>query len=1067
MSYSSHCSLSKIYTVIYIILTLCSVSHSWDFVKAGADWPGKCHGPKQSPIDISLPFTYYKPNLSFSYSKMQTEYMYYNDGNNLIVEGDFGFMNYNDVTYLSSQILLYSPSFHTINNKRYPLEMQIIHHDKTGKQLTVCVMFKESEADYSTLLGKLSFDNESLQKMVPYTPIRVSEQINLSKYVHEGQDFFIYEGVESLPPCEKQNTVLILTDIVNVSKKQLANFPIIIKGNNRIIQHRQYRHIYTTFDYNEIQKKIEENHKVVQENLNRIVEENKIKIAEQIQILKANNSDHELNESMVENVTDIDTDDEKTPEEIQAELENQINALNNLTGENETEQNTNETVSTTPKGTVPIDLILDKAEAKNEKSKKVDMKLLGNGISSIETNKDNNTLIIDKDIPLTDDYITSQELKEKYEKWKSLKNQILEGNNLNPSLLIQFSQLEKELEEVQYFPYLRDKGLSFKENNQFTSFIETDIIELKEHLNEKMFNSINENANFTSFGLNNTEIGNKILEMKAKIDEIKNNETLSRNNTEIEKNNNSTNVVDNHANLNVLGFYSTLQSYMTYKKDKEKEERIEKKNEKKNNHCHQKHLKKEKREEPKKHKEIDNKKEDEKKHKKEENIEKPKNNKIKHHMKKMHKQIKDIPGIEKKNVDFNKYHDLIQKVFKHLSKIYKKQDKENYSNSTYYPYLTESKKIKISKYSLESLISFIRAIDGFTLSDDEQYSLLLNYTEFLIDKQNSYYILKHLSPVEKTSNLEKELNPLAIKILNIGRMTLIDPFSENIITYRGFNGQNIDYVALEYLRAKKLKDIKRNTNINGKNGEGRPARDINGEISPRERALKYNEVKCSDNFLQSPININGPYIAEEQAIKFSFITPKKNVTISNDGYKILVKGKFGSFSHEQQEYKIREIHIHTPSEHTFGDNETRAVMELQIIGREKGNSSNIAAIASLFDYGNKTNQVLSAFGFDMDNTFFALNLSRKMDVVITDPARLAKMNLNYAIGASAKDKKVHFVTYYGTLTSPPCGKPVKWFVILNRLPITRVQAQYFKTLFGKSDNVRRLQLSHNRLLKVI
>ena len=144
MSYSSHCSLSKIYTVIYIILTLCSVSHSWDFVKAGADWPGKCHGPKQSPIDISLPFTYYKPNLSFSYSKMQTEYMYYNDGNNLIVEGDFGFMNYNDVTYLSSQILLYSPSFHTINNKRYPLEMQIIHHDKTGKQLTVCVMFKEN-----------------------------------------------------------------------------------------------------------------------------------------------------------------------------------------------------------------------------------------------------------------------------------------------------------------------------------------------------------------------------------------------------------------------------------------------------------------------------------------------------------------------------------------------------------------------------------------------------------------------------------------------------------------------------------------------------------------------------------------------------------------------------------------------------------------------------------------------------------------------------------------------------------------------------------------------------------
>ena len=90
----------KINAISILLLSLFSFSTSWDFSKAGIDWPSSCSSPNQSPIDISLPFTYYKPKLSFSYAKMQTEYMFYNDGNNLILEGDFGFMHYNDDLFL-------------------------------------------------------------------------------------------------------------------------------------------------------------------------------------------------------------------------------------------------------------------------------------------------------------------------------------------------------------------------------------------------------------------------------------------------------------------------------------------------------------------------------------------------------------------------------------------------------------------------------------------------------------------------------------------------------------------------------------------------------------------------------------------------------------------------------------------------------------------------------------------------------------------------------------------------------------------------------------------------------
>ena len=61
---------------------------------------------------------------------------------------------------------------------------------------------------------------------------------------------------------------------------------------------------------------------------------------------------------------------------------------------------------------IPFDLIKERAVTKDEKSKKVSMKMLGNGISSAETNKDKNTLIIDKEVPKSKDYLESIKLKE-------------------------------------------------------------------------------------------------------------------------------------------------------------------------------------------------------------------------------------------------------------------------------------------------------------------------------------------------------------------------------------------------------------------------------------------------------------------------------------------------------------------------------------------------------------------------------------------------------------------------------------------------------------------------------
>ena len=127
------------------------------------------------------------------------------------------------------------------------------------------MMFKVSD-DYSIFLGKLGFDNENLQSQRPFEQRTITEPIDLSKYVNDNKDFFIYEGGFPAPPCEKKTTFLILTDVMKVTSRQLNNFPILIKNQNRNIQPKGKRKIYTTFRMDEIKMKLQK----VENQLNRV-----------------------------------------------------------------------------------------------------------------------------------------------------------------------------------------------------------------------------------------------------------------------------------------------------------------------------------------------------------------------------------------------------------------------------------------------------------------------------------------------------------------------------------------------------------------------------------------------------------------------------------------------------------------------------------------------------------------------------------------------------------------------------------------------------------------------------
>jgi len=137
-----------------------------------------------------------------------------------------------------------------------PFEMQIIHKDEKGNQISVSILYRFSESDYSLFLAKLGFDKKKLQNQRAFAPETIKEEIDLSQYVNSKKDFFVYESQMFLPPCGKHSLNFILTDVMKISGMQLKNFPEIVLNKNKLIQERLKRKIYSTFRMEDVEAKL-------------------------------------------------------------------------------------------------------------------------------------------------------------------------------------------------------------------------------------------------------------------------------------------------------------------------------------------------------------------------------------------------------------------------------------------------------------------------------------------------------------------------------------------------------------------------------------------------------------------------------------------------------------------------------------------------------------------------------------------------------------------------------------------------------------------------------------------
>lgn len=227
-------------------------NQKWTYQNKGGDWECLCReGKEQSPIDLpefknavqsptKPKFSYDPLNESVS-KKMKIK----NDGRSLHIPSNtddiintrgFGKVVTMDGTvYFATDIVFHTPSEHTINGKRYPMEIQI-HHDARskgdfGKKVVLSFLFKGQPGIYNKFVDDIEFYNlpnphDKFRYLhnrlfVPDILINTGEtsSSNLKAF-----NFYTYQGSMTTPPCTENVIHYVAADPIPASITALDMF---------------------------------------------------------------------------------------------------------------------------------------------------------------------------------------------------------------------------------------------------------------------------------------------------------------------------------------------------------------------------------------------------------------------------------------------------------------------------------------------------------------------------------------------------------------------------------------------------------------------------------------------------------------------------------------------------------------------------------------------------------------------------------------------------------------------------------------------------------------------------
>lgn len=196
---------------------------------------------------------------------------------------------------------------------------------------------------------------------------------------------------------------------------------------------------------------------------------------------------------------------------------------------------------------------------------------------------------------------------------------------------------------------------------------------------------------------------------------------------------------------------------------------------------------------------------------------------------------------------------------------------------------------------------------------------------------------------------------------------------------------------------------------------------------------------CAMGQGQSPVDLHPPAQGPDiDSIVFDYQPTKLNMV--NNGHTIQVMYDPGSFLVlDDQRYELQQFHFHVPSEHHL--NGLEFPMEAHLVHRS--DEGNLAVVAVMFYGGviNKPRVMASIINTPTLNTIWAEFPSKGAKVASTDTVNVASL--------LPVDRR--YMTYQGSLTTPPCTEGVRWIVLTAPVVVGLDHLEKFTSLVGRDN----------------
>ncbi|XP_042497226.1 alpha carbonic anhydrase 7-like isoform X1 [Macadamia integrifolia] len=207
---------------------------------------------------------------------------------------------------------------------------------------------------------------------------------------------------------------------------------------------------------------------------------------------------------------------------------------------------------------------------------------------------------------------------------------------------------------------------------------------------------------------------------------------------------------------------------------------------------------------------------------------------------------------------------------------------------------------------------------------------------------------------------------------------------------------------------------------------------------------------CNNGNMQSPIDLlhqRVEVVSELGKLKRDYKTA--NATLMNRGHDIMLEweGDAGSIDINGTDYKLRQCHWHSPSEHTI--NGTRFAAELHMV--HESSNLRFAVIGVLYKIG-RPDPFLSELEEEIN---VLADTQNEITIGMVNPKHIKLGGRKY-------------YRYVGSLTTPPCTEGVNWTIIKRVRTISAAQVKLLRRAVHDSaeSNARPLQPLNDRVIEL-